>query len=188
MPCRAPCATCLPATCLPACHALCIVLTQQPGCGAGLRDHILDWEDALPEDELELSGEAHNELHRWCKAGCCHWLCSRVPAGWGSSLKLTVSLLLIGSVGMSNAGSWASLIADRKPCAEQQPPSLPSQSGTPRRPTWPSAWARAFRSRRVGLDLLPVPSAACVTWEYAWRSSRRCVHGLPQPAPANPSL
>jgi hypothetical protein len=31
---------------------------SQPGCGAPLRDHILDWEDALPEEELDAS-EAH---------------------------------------------------------------------------------------------------------------------------------
>ncbi|KAL4427985.1 hypothetical protein ABPG75_002074 [Micractinium tetrahymenae] len=34
---------------------------SQPGCGAALRDHILDWEDALPEDELELSEQHAKE-------------------------------------------------------------------------------------------------------------------------------
>ncbi|KAL4445407.1 hypothetical protein ABPG77_011232 [Micractinium sp. CCAP 211/92] len=34
---------------------------SRPGCGAALRDHILDWEDALPEDELELSEQHAKE-------------------------------------------------------------------------------------------------------------------------------
>lgn len=36
----------------------------QPGCGSALRDGILDWEDALPEDELALSGEESCQLGR----------------------------------------------------------------------------------------------------------------------------
>lgn len=34
---------------------------SQPGCVSSLRDHILDWEDALPEDELRLSEEHARE-------------------------------------------------------------------------------------------------------------------------------
>lgn len=46
-----------PHTTLPGPRLHASLLMPQPGCGAALRDHILDWEDALPEDELELSGK-----------------------------------------------------------------------------------------------------------------------------------
>lgn len=53
---------------------------SQPGCSASLRDQILDWEDALPEDELELSG------------GACMW-----P-------RVVCHLLLFGAVRQTAAG------------------------------------------------------------------------------------
>lgn len=31
------------------------------GCKGRLRDHVLDWEDALPEDELDVSEQAAAE-------------------------------------------------------------------------------------------------------------------------------
>ena len=33
-------------------------LCSEEGCSGRLRDHILDWEDALPEDELKASEQA----------------------------------------------------------------------------------------------------------------------------------
>jgi mono-ADP-ribosyltransferase sirtuin 6 len=34
---------------------------SEAGCKGRLRDHILDWEDALPEDELEASERAASQ-------------------------------------------------------------------------------------------------------------------------------
>lgn len=36
-------------------------LCTEEGCSGRLRDHILDWEDALPEDELRASERAASE-------------------------------------------------------------------------------------------------------------------------------